>query len=134
MDRASRRTSSWWYCRTSSAATSTRGFRTLAALTKRNTNIVAIREGIDTTDDSAAAKHFCRMMMANGVYLADSTSKRIKFGRTLQSLGETTWHPPALTTDLVIEWKRMFAENPSMSGVTRIMKSSRSTAKRAIFE
>ena len=134
MDRASRRTPSWWYCRTTSAATSTRGFSTRAALTRRNINIVAIRESIDTADDSAAAKHFCRMMMAYGACLADSTSKRIKVDRTRQSLGETAWHPPALTPDQVNEWRRMFPENPSMSGVARIMKISRSPAKGAIFE
>ena len=41
------------------------GVRIQADLTKRNIGIVAIREGIDTTDDSAAAKYFRRMMMAN---------------------------------------------------------------------
>ena len=40
-----------------------------------------MKEGIDTTDDSAAAKYFRRMMMANGAYQADSTSERIKAGQ-----------------------------------------------------
>ena len=39
---------------------------------------MAIKEGIDITDDSASAKYFPRMMMANGAYQADSTSERIK--------------------------------------------------------
>ena len=55
--------------------------RIQADLTRRNIGIVAIKEGIDTTDDSAVAKLFCRMMMANGAYQADSTSERIKAGQ-----------------------------------------------------
>lgn len=51
-----------------------------ADLTKRNIGIVAIKKGIDTADDSAAAKLFSRMMMANGDYQADSTRERIKAG------------------------------------------------------
>ena len=57
------------------------GVRIQADLTSRNIGIVAIKEGIDTTDDSAAAKYFHRMMMANGAYQADSTSERIKVGQ-----------------------------------------------------
>ena len=57
------------------------GVRIQADLTSRNIGIVAIKEGIDTTDDSAAAKYFRRMMMANGAYQADSTSERIKVGQ-----------------------------------------------------
>ena len=55
--------------------------RIQADLTNRNIGIVAIWEGIDTTDDSAAAKYFRRMMMANGAYQANSTSERIKAGQ-----------------------------------------------------
>lgn len=56
------------------------GVRIQTDLTKRN---IAIKEDIDTADDSAVAKLFCRMMMANGVYQADSTSERIKPARTV---------------------------------------------------
>ena len=54
------------------------GVRIQADLTSRNIGIVAMKEGIDTTDDGAAAKYFRRMMMANGAYQADSTSERIR--------------------------------------------------------
>ena len=57
------------------------GVRIQADLTKRNIGIAAMKEGIDTADDSAAAKYFRRMMMANGAYQADSTSERIKAGQ-----------------------------------------------------
>ena len=40
------------------------GVRIQADLTNRNIGIVAIKEGIDTTDDGAAAKYLRRMMMA----------------------------------------------------------------------
>ena len=68
------------------------GVRIQADLTSRNIGIVAIKEGIDTTDDSAAAKYFRRMMLANGAYQADSTSERIKVGQErAKAEGETAW-------------------------------------------
>ena len=67
------------------------GVRIQADLTNRNIGIIAIKEGIDTTDDSAAAKYFRRMMLANGAYQADSTSERIKAGQDrAKAEGETT--------------------------------------------
>ena len=104
-------------------------------LTNRNIGIVAIKESIDTTEDGAAAKYFRRMMMANGAYQADSTSERIKVGQDrAKAEGRPSGRPPALTPDQVNECKRMFAENPSVSRVVRIMKISWSTANKAIFD
>ena len=57
------------------------GVKIIADLTSRNIGIVAIKEGINTADDSAAAKYFRRMMMANCAYQTDSTSERIKAGQ-----------------------------------------------------
>ncbi len=111
------------------------GVRIQADLTSRNIGIVAIKEGIGTTDDSAAAKYFRRMMLANGAYQADSTSERIKVGQErAKAEGRPPGRPPALSPDQVNECKRMFAENPSVSRVARIMKVSWSTANRAIFD
>ncbi len=111
------------------------GVRIQADLTSRNIGIVAIKERIDTTDDSAAAKYFRRMMLANRAYQADSTSERIKVGQErTKAEGRPPGRPPALTPDQVNECKRMFAENPSVSRVARIMKISWSTANRAIFD
>ena len=107
------------------------GVRIQADLTSRNIGIVAIKEGIDTTDDSAAAKYFRRMMLANGAYQADSTSERIKVGQErAKAEGRPPGRPPALSPDQVNECKRMFAENPSVSRVARIMRVSWSTANR----
>ena len=87
-----------------------------ADLTKRNIGIVAIKEGIDTADDSAAAKFFRRMMMGSGAYQADSTSERIKAGQDrAKAEGRLLGRPPVLTPYQVNECKRMFAENPSVS-------------------
>ena len=111
------------------------GVRIQADLTSRNIGIVAIRERIDTTDDSAAAKYFRRMMIANGAYQADSTSERIKVGQErAKAEWRTPGRPPALSPDQVNECGRMFAENPSVSRVARIMKISWSTANKAIFD
>ena len=73
------------------------GVRIQADLTSRNIGIVAIREGIDATDDSAGAKYFRRMMLANGAYQADSTSERIKVGQErAKAEGRRPGRPPAL--------------------------------------
>ena len=111
------------------------GVRIQADLTGRNIGIVALKEGIDTTDDSAAAKYFRRKMMANGAYQADSASERIKVGQErAKAEGRLPGRPPALSPDQVNQCKRMFVENPSVSRVARIMKISWSTANKAIFD
>ena len=56
------------------------GVRIQAELTGRGINIVAVRENIDTSDSSAAAKFFRRSMLAQGAYQVDSASERIKLG------------------------------------------------------
>ena len=56
------------------------GVRIQADLTEQNIGIVALRENIDTSDGSAAAKFFRRSMLAQGAYQVDSTSERIKAG------------------------------------------------------
>ena len=56
------------------------GVRIQAELTGRDIGIVAVRENIDTSDGSAAAKFFRRSMLAQGAYQMDSASERIKFG------------------------------------------------------
>ena len=54
------------------------GVRIQADLTRRDIGIVAIRENIDTSDGSAAAKFLRRSMLAQGAYQVDSTSERIR--------------------------------------------------------
>ena len=54
------------------------GVRIRAELTGRDIGIVAVRENIDTSDGSAAAKFFRRSMLAQGAYQVDSASERIK--------------------------------------------------------
>ena len=77
------------------------GMKIQAELTKQNIGIVAIKEGINTADDSAAAKLFRRMMLAQGAYQVE-------------------------------ECQRMYAENPSIRRVARIIKVSQETVKRAL--
>ena len=73
--------------------------------------------------------------MANGAYQADSTSERIRVGQErAKAEGRPPGRPPALSSDQVNECKRMFAENPSVRRVARIMKVSWSTASKAIFD
>ena len=52
--------------------------RIQAELTGRGIGSVAIRENIDISDGSVAAKFFRRSMLAQGVYQMDSAGERIK--------------------------------------------------------
>ena len=109
------------------------GVRIQAELTKQNIGIIAIREDINTADDSAAAKLFRRMMLAQGAYQVDSTSERIKAGLDrARAEGRNPGRPPALTAEQVKECRRMYAETPSIRRVARIMKVSQGTVKRAL--
>ena len=109
------------------------GVRVQAELTKQNVGIVAIRENINTADDSAAAKLFRRMMLAQGAYQVESTSERIKAGlERAKAEGRKTGRPPALTPDQVQECRRMYADTPSIRRAARIMKVSQGTVKRAL--
>lgn len=66
---------------------------------------------------------------------ADSTSERIKAGQDRAKVEDKpTGPPPALALVHLIEYKRMFTENPPVSRVARIMKISWSMTTKAIFE
>ena len=63
-------------------------------LAGRRINIVAIREGIDTSDDSAGGKFYRRIMLANGQYWRDTTSERVRSGQK-RARGRGQAHRPA---------------------------------------
>ena len=102
------------------------GIKIQADLTNRYIGIAAIREGIDTTDNSAAARYFRRMMMANGAY---STSERIEAGldRAKAEGRKLAPAPPALTPEQVKESRRIYAENRPIRRTARILKVSQGT-------
>ena len=109
------------------------GVKVQAELTQQKIGIIAIKEDINTADDSAAAKYFRRMMMANGAYQVDATSERVKAGLDrAKAEGKRLGRPPALTPGQVQECRRMYAETPSIRRVARIMKVSQGTVKRAL--
>ena len=56
------------------------GVRIQAELTGRDIGIVAVRENINTSDGSAAAKFFRRSMLAQGAYQVGSASERDQAG------------------------------------------------------
>ena len=94
---------------------------------------MAIREGTNTADDSAAAKLFRRMILAQGAYQVESTSERIKAGLDwAKAKGRRHGHPPALTPEQVEECRRMYAETPSIRRVACIMKVSQGTVRKAL--
>ena len=107
--------------------------RIQAELTQQKIGIIAIREEINTAADSAAAKYFRRMMLANGAYQVDATSERVRAGLDrAKAEGKRLGRLPALTPEQVQECRRMYAGTPSIRRVARIMKVSQGTVKRAL--
>ena len=84
------------------------GVRIQADLTGRDIGIVAVRENINTSDDSAAAKFSRRSMLAQGAYQVDSASERIQLGLArARAGGKQVGRPPALTPDQIEQCRRM---------------------------
>ena len=109
------------------------GVRIQADLTERNIGIVALRENIDTSDGSAAAKFFRRSMLAQGAYQVDSTSERIKLGLDqARAGGKRLGCPPALTPEQVDHCRRMTEEGAGLRHIARVMQCSPATVKKAL--
>ena len=109
------------------------GVRIQAELTKQEIGIISIREDINTADNSAAAKLFRRMMLAQGAYQVDATSERVKAGLDrAKADGKRLGRPHALTPEQVQECRRMYAETPSIRRVARILGVSQGTVNRAL--
>ena len=109
------------------------GVRIQADLTGRNIGIVALRENIDTSDGSAAAKFFRRSMLAQGAYQVDSASERIKLGLDqARAGGKRLGRPPALTPEQVEQCRRMTEEGAGLRHIARVMQCSPATVKKAL--
>ena len=109
------------------------GIRIQAELTRRNIGIVAIRENIDTREGSAAAKFFCRSMLAQGAYQVDSASERIRLGLDrARAKGKRVGRPPALSHEQAEQCRRMDGEGASLRHIARVMSCSPATVKKAL--
>ena len=111
------------------------GVRIQVELTGRGIGIgiVAIRESIDTSDGSAAAKFFRRSMLAQGAYQVDSASERIKLGlERARGNGKKVGRPPALTPDQIEQCRRMAEEGAGLRHIARVMQCSPATVKKAL--
>ena len=109
------------------------GIRIQRELTEQNVAIVAIRENIDTREDSAAAKFFRRSMLAQGAYQLDSASERIKMGQQrARDQGRMVGRPPALTPEQIEQCQCMREECASLRQMGRVMNCSLSTIKRTL--
>ena len=109
------------------------GVRIQADLTKQQIGIISIKEDINTGDDSAAAKFYRRIMMANGAYQVESTSERIKAGlERAKAEGRKPGRPSALTPKRVQECRRMYAKTPSIRRVARMLGVFQGTVKKAL--
>ena len=107
------------------------GVRIQAELTGHDIGIVAVRENINTSDGSAAAKFFRRSMLAQGAYQVDSASERIKLGLA-RAGGKKIGRPPALTQDQVEQCRRMADEGAGLRQIARVMQCSPATVKKAL--
>ena len=109
------------------------GVHIQAELTGRNIGIVAVRENIDTTDESPAGKFFRRSMLAQGAYQVDSASERIKLGLArARGNGKKVGRPPALTSDQIEQCRRMAEEGAGLRQIARVMRCSPATIKKAL--
>ena len=107
--------------------------RIQAKLTGRGIGIVAVRENIDTTDESPAGKFFRRSMLAEGAYQVDSVSERIKLGLDrARAGGKQVGRPPALTQDQVEQCRRMADEGSGLRHIARVIQCSPATVKSAL--
>ena len=96
------------------------GVRIQVELTGRDIGIVAVRENIDTSDGSAAAKFFWRSMLAQGAYQVDSASERIKLGLArARGRGKKVGRPPALTPDQIEQCRRVDEEGAGLRQIAR---------------
>ena len=109
------------------------GLAIQAQLTERDIGIISLRENINTADDTAAAKLYRRMIMAQGAYLAESTSERIRAGQQrAKAEGRPIGRRPVMTPEKVEQARRMRAEEYSMEAVARVLGHSPHTVKRAL--
>ena len=109
------------------------GVRIQADLTERNIGIVALRENIDTSDGSAAAKFFRRAMLAQGAYQVDSTSERIRLGlERARAEGKRVGRPPALSGEQLEQCRRMAEEGAGLRQIARVLGCSPATVKKAL--
>ena len=109
------------------------GVRIQAELTGRGIGIVAVREHIDTSDGSAAAKFFRRSILAQGAYQADSASERIKMGLDrARASAKQVGRPQALTPEKIEQCRRMADEGAGLRQIARVMTCSPATVKKAL--
>ncbi len=103
-------------------------------LAGRRINIVAIREGINTSDDSAGGKFYRRIMLANGQYWQDTTSERVRSGKKrAKAEGKHIDRLPALDANQVNWARRMAAEQESFRSIARALGKSPTTVMRAVL-
>lgn len=111
------------------------GVRIQAELINMGVSIVAIRENINTRDDTAAGKYFRRAMLALGAYQADATSERIRDGQArARGEGRRIGRPPALSPEQVEQCRRMSQEGAGLRHIARVMQCSPTTVKKALSQ
>ncbi len=109
------------------------GVRLQAELTEENIGIIAIREGIDTSEESASANLYRRMMLAQGAYQVESTGERIRAGQArAKAEGRPPGRPPALTPEKMQIALHMYAEGASIRQIARVVEVAQGTVKKAI--
>ena len=84
--------------------------RVQAELTQRNIGIVAIREGINTSDFSAAARFFQHSMLAQGAYQLESASERVRDGMKADVMG---FDPDTIRANATFEEPKQYPDGIS---------------------
>ena len=104
-----------------------------ADLTKRGRWIVTIQGRINTLDENACARHYPRMMLANGAFHAETTSQQILAGlERARKQGKRLERPPTLGPEREQEARNMYARTRSIRATAREMRVSQGTVKKAL--
>ena len=104
-----------------------------ADLTERGIWIVTIQDRINTLDENAGARHYRRMMLANGAFHAETTSEQIHAGlERARKQGKKLGRPPTLGPEREQEARKIYTRTMSIRATAREMRVSQGTVKNAL--
>ena len=106
------------------------GLSTVQELHDQGIHIRAVREGLDTADDSPTAKLMLHMLLSLAEWERESIKDRIQAGVDRAAAeGRTGGRPPALDSEKVEAIRDFLANCESVSAAARTFKVSRATIR-----
>ena len=101
------------------------GLRTVQELHGQGIHIQAVREGLDTRDDSPTARLMLHMLLSLAEWERETIRDRIKAGVDRAAAeGRTGGRPPALDSEKIQDVQDLLANGRSISSIARTVKVS----------